>query len=184
MAQQQVDPTVYANMIATQQKEQIISAIKELVNADRIVNDIRFQLTGKKQVTVEVDGKVKIQEVVYHDPLINDKGANKILADFRSYINPNVVLTYLKEKDIVARSRSYYTNVTFELARNMKSYEINNKDNHAKIRTIMGTNFHTALWRSYNGMTLLTSLKNISVSEVRSMDLDQGNKGLTGVFRK
>lgn len=180
-----IDPTVYANMVATQQKEQVISAIKDLVNADQIVSDIRFQLTGKKQHRVDLpDGSTKIVQTEYHQPLINDLGANKLLADFRSYINPNVVLTYLKEKDILARSRSYYTNISFELARNMKTYEVLTKENHAKIRTIMSTNFHTALWRSYNGMTLLTSLKNISVNEIRDLNQDPRNSGLGGVFRK
>lgn len=179
-----IDPTVYANMVATAQKEQVISAIKDLVNADQIVSDIRFQLTGKKQHRIEKDGKVEIITVEYHEPLINDVGANKILADLRSYINPNVVLTYLKDKDIERRSYVYYTNISFELARNMQTYEIITKERHATIRTIMATNFHTALWRSYNGMTLLTSLKNISVSEVRDLNQEQQNKGFSGVFKR
>lgn len=182
--QQDIDPSVYSNMVANVQKEQVISAIKDLVNADQIVSDIRFQLTGKKQIRVNENGIEKVKEVYYHGPLINDIGANKLLADFRSYINPNVVLTYFKEQDIMARSKAYYTNMSFELARNMKYYDIKDKNDHAKIRTIMGTNFHAALWRSYKGMTLLTSLKNISVSEVRDMNTKEDGNILRGVFRK
>lgn len=180
----EIDNATYYNMVASSQKEQVMSAIKDLVNADNIVKDIRFQLTGKKQIKVQDGSKVSIQEIVYHEPLLNDLGANKLLSDFRSYINPNVILTYLKEKDIQARSRAYYTNITFELARNMINYGITSKDDHAKIRTIMATNFHTALWRSYNGMTVLTSLKNISVSEVRDLNQEQNKTGFSGVFRK
>jgi len=178
------DQQMYSNMIATQSKEQVLSAIKELVNADSIVKDIRFQLTGKKEVRVKEAGEIVLKEIRYHEPLLNDLGASKVLADFRSYINSNVVLTYLREEDIQARSQVYFTNITFELARNMITYGVLTKENHAKIRTIMSTNFHSALWRSYNGMTLLTSLKNISVSEIRDIGQDQKSGGLSGVFRK
>ena len=181
----QQDNLMYSNYMASAQKERVLSAIKELVNADSVVNDVKFQLTGKKQITIEKDGEGVIQEVVYHAPLINDYGVNKIIADLRSYIQSNVVLGYMEKDAIHRRSRAYYTNVCFELARNIVKYGVMSKENHAKIRTILDTNFYSALSRAYNGMTLLTALKNISVSEIRQIDQPEvAGKGLMGVLKR
>lgn len=169
------DKRIYLNMMANEQKSNMLSSIKDLVNADDIVSEVRFQLTGKKQVK-HINPETKAPEIVevrYHAPLVNDYGANKLIADFRAYINPNVVLSYLEKNDIRARSRSYFTNIVFELARNMVNYGIYSTENHAKIRTILGTNFHAALSRAYNGLTILTALKNISVQEVRQLEPEQ-----------
>lgn len=179
-----VNPTVYANMMANEAKHQVLSAIKDLVNADQIVEDIRFQLSGIKQMKVPENGQIVVKKIKYHEPLMNEYGINKVISDFRAYINPNVVLSYLEKNDILARSRAYFTNIAFELARNLVNYDIKSKENHAKIRTILGTNFHAALSRAYNGLTLQTAMKNISVQEIRNMDPERTGINLGGVFKK
>jgi hypothetical protein len=180
----EIDPTVYANMMANESKEKVLSAIKDLVNADQIVEDIRFQLSGIKQVKIHENGQLVVKKIKYHEALMNEYGINKVISDFRAFINPNVILSYLERDDIKARSRSYYTNVSFELARNMMNYDIRTKENHAKVRTILGTNFHAALSRAYNGLTLITTLKNIQVQEVRNLDNEGQRGGFSGFGRK
>ena len=174
---------IYSNMMADQgSKDRVLSAIKDLVNASETVECIKFQLTGKKTVKRNINGKLILDLIKYHEPLINDLGANKLLADFESYVNPNVVLSYFERHEINRRSRVYYTNIGFELARNMLKYKIYSRENHAKIRSIMHTNFHAAIARAYNGMTLLNALKNITVSEVR--DLNENKGGPLRIFNK
>jgi len=174
----------YQHILSQQAKEVVVSAIKDLVNADEIVKNLKFQLSGKKTIKVQQkDGTILLQQMVYHEPLMNDLGTNKVLADFRSYINPNVILSYFEKEEIQQYSRAYFTNVIFELARNMVAYDILSKENHAKIRNIMNVNFRSVLGRALNGMTLLTALKNIQVQEIRQFDQDDRSPGQR-VFKK
>lgn len=183
MTNGQVDPTVYANMVATQQKEKVLSAIKDLIDEERTIENVKFQLTGKKQYKVKENGEIKTKEVFYHEPLLNDYGVNKVIADFRANLNPNVVLSYFEKDEIKSWCDTYYTNVIFELARNMVAYDIQTKENHAKIRHILNINFRAVLGRALKGMTILTALKNISVSEIREMPKEKVSL-ISGVFKR
>lgn len=186
MTDQQVSPLVYRNMMADQSKERVISAIKDIVSADEIVEKVRFRFTGKKKVQTfnEKTGKPEVHWVQYHQPLMNDYGCDQVISDFETFINTNIVLSYLEKDDIQKRSEAYFTNIIFELARNMINYGIFTKERHAKIRTILGQNFHSALKRSYNGMTILNALKNISVNEVRNLEADPLRSRIQNIFAK
>lgn len=184
MNQQDDNSLMYSNYVMGDNKERVMSAVKELVNSDDIVENIRFQLTGTKKYKVQKpDGTIMFQVLKYHEPLMNDYGVNKVLTDVRGYIQSNVILGYLKEDEIKRRSKAYFTNIVFELSRNMLNYGIYSKENHAKIRGILSTNFHTVLSRAYNGLTILTALKNINVVEQRDMNKED-KQGKFGVFNR
>lgn len=152
----------------TSRKNEVLSALKELVNADEIIENIKFQLSGKKIVTVmDAKGQEQRIERIYHKPLMNDEGISNTVADFRSYVNANVILSYYEQGEIEKWGYVYFSNTIFHLARNIRKYDINSRENHAKIRNILHVNFRAVMGRAIKGMTLLTSLKNIDVQEVR-----------------
>jgi hypothetical protein len=166
----------------TSRKNEVLGALKELVNADEIVDNVRFQLSGKKYITMLVDGQEKRVEKKYHEPLMNDLGVSSCISDFRSFINSNMILSFYEPEDIQKWSYVYYTNVIFDLARNMRNYEVMTRENHAKVRMILHSNFRSVMGRALRGMTLLTALKNIDVHEVRDFNQQDPKPGILSMF--
>lgn len=165
----------------TSRKNEVLSALRELVNADEIVDNVRFQLSGKKYVTIFEDGQEKRIEKKYHEPLMNDLGISSTISDFRAFINSNMILSWYEAEEITKWGYVYYTNIIFDLARNMRRYDVKSRESHAKIRMILHSNFRSVMGRAMRGMTLLTALKNIDVHEVRDFN-QQEKPGLLGMF--
>ena len=165
------------------QKNQVLSALKEIIDADQIVETVRFQLSGQKTIiTIENDQEVtKIKK--FHEPLMNDIGISDTISDFRAFINSNMILSYYENDEIAKWSYIYFTNIIFNLARNMHRYQVNTRENHAKIRMILHSNFRSVIGRAMRGMTLLTALKNIDVHEVRNFEQD-AKPSLLNMFRR
>lgn len=167
----------------TGQKNQVLSALKELVNADEIVENVRYQLSGKKIVKFYEGNEEKTMIREYHKPLMNDEGISDTVADFRAFINSNMILSWYEQKEIDKWSYVYFTNVIFNLARNMHKYDVKTRENHAKIRMILHSNFRSVMGRAMRGMTLLTALKNIETHEVRNFEQER-NPSLFGIFNR
>ena len=174
-------PMGYTSMAS--QKNQVLSALKEIINADEIVETVRFQLSGKKVMTTIEDNKEVTKVKVFHNPLMNDAGISDTISDFRAFINSNMILSWYESEEIQKWCYTYFTNIIFNLARNMHKYDIKTRENHAKIRMILHSNFRSVMGRAMRGMTLLTSLKNIDVHEVRNFEQDQ-RPSLLGMFKR
>lgn len=178
-----MDQQQYYNTIQANTKQQITSAIKELIDIEEDCKVMLFHLTGKRKKRDLETGEIIIIEE--HKPFVNDEGAQRIVSLYRNTVNSNIVLTYLKEDEIRKRCDIFHSNIIFFIHQNIINYNIPEVGDVNGLIIMIDNMFKAALSRAYNGMTLHTTTKNIQIVEHRDLDDNQSKKNiLGGIFKK
>lgn len=169
-------PQVYGSMMAQNNKEAVLSALKEITNEESTIKDVKFILSGIKEVNLNN----QIHKVKMHEPLLNDYGVSQVIAYMYGYLSKNVTLSCLTPQYINTKHRQFWTNIGCELGANWVSYGIKNKSAHAQIRGILTQHIYSQLTRALNGFTLIKAVENTNVNENRNMDNNSNRPGLLG----
>lgn len=182
MNQQQVDPRVLANMVAsTTRKEELMSSINSIVDESKHLKELTFRLKGYEYKTINN----KVQKVQYHKPMLSESGADEIISYYSGILTKNVILSWFKENQINILCKQFDYGLLDELTVNINNYGISSGENLQKIWRLISVNHQAVLNRAFKGLTLITALKNIAVHEVRRLDEpNEQTKGIARVFRK
>lgn len=175
------NPSHYMGMMQGGNVRERMSQLIELTNENETIEEIRFILTGKK-IYFDPATQKKV-EVVVEKPLLTDEGSQKIIKYFKAYLNKNITLSWFDDKEIKLRCSQFHTHMTFELSRNWIAYGINSRTEHNQIVSMLGNHLRAAFNRSFKGLTLIKSLENTNVQELRNFQ-DNEQKLSLNPFRR
>lgn len=180
----EIDPSAshYMGMMGGNSQRERMSQLIELTNETETIEEIRFILTGKK-VYIDPTTQKKV-EIQIDQPLLTPDGSQRIIKYFKAYLNKNITLSWFDDKEIKMRCSQFHTHMTFELARNWISYGINSRTEHNQIVSLLGNHLRAVFNRSLKGLTLIKSLENTHVSELRNFQDQQKESGISGLFRR
>ncbi len=103
-----------------EQSQQLQSALVEQTNPAKVIRDIELSLMNQEE---NPDGTMK----KLGDPLMNDKGVNRMKFIMRSIINQNTILSHLDDKEINKLILEKADNIIDDLTLNWKQYGITDK---------------------------------------------------------
>lgn len=180
---EEIDNSHYMGMMGggVSNREKMSSLI-ELTNESETIEELRFILSGKK---VFIDPKTRKKvEIKFEEALLTDEGANKIIKYFKAYLNKNITTSWFEDKEIKMRCSQFHTHLVFELARNWIAYGIRSRTEHNQIVSLLGNHLRAVFNRSLKGLTLIKSLENTHVQELRNFQDKTQENGLSNVFRR
>lgn len=128
-----------------QQQQEIQAALIAQINPRKTVHEIRMLLEGK-EFDEEKDEWTEVNE-----PLLNDKGVNKMMLAVKSVVNINTIMSALDEKKINALMIELMDEIIDDLTLNWKTYEIRNKADLDKVEGIVKRMAYPALMRAREG---------------------------------
>lgn len=101
-------------------QQQIQSALVEQTNPSHVIKEIELSLMNKEEMP---DGTIK----KLGEPLMNDRGVNRMKFIMRSIINQNTILSHLKDAEINKLIMEKADNIIDDLTLNWKEYGISDK---------------------------------------------------------
>ena len=162
-------------MLQNQQENQAV--LVDQLNPERVVDSIKLILEGKQK-----DEYGEIKEV--SDPLMNQKGINKIIVSIRSVVNLNTVMSAIKENKINEFMIDLMDEIIDDLTLNWKAYDIKEKSDLDKIEGVIKRMAYPAFMRSKEGGER-RFLRGVTVENISSRPpLPQSKKdGFFGRFK-
>jgi len=103
-----------------QQQQQVQAALVEQTNPIKVLNDVELKLKGYKE---KYDGTYEKA----CEPLMNDKGVNRIVFILSCVVNQNTILSHLEAHEIGRLIIRVSDDVIDDLVLNWKSYGIKDK---------------------------------------------------------
>ena len=140
----EIDPRLYSQMYSSQQEA---SSIRYQLETNDALEELRSELLGlswdeDKQKYVRDPNKI---------PLMNEKGTNSILTTLKSRSNKMFSLSNHEQHDIDQRCKRYIDNLSIELARHRKDFDINSFARLHSVIDLADDIFRATILKSHRG---------------------------------
>ena len=172
----------YLGMMSNNENIQKMSALVELTNEDTLIEKVRYILSGEKhywdpetqqRVTMQIDLRI-----------LTSYGVQRLIKHLSGYLTKNITTSFHTQKQINIICRQFHTQTCFENAENWIAYGFRSKTEHNQVTSLLGNHVRSTYNRSLDGLTLIKTLENTQVQELRNFEGEKKEGGLSSIFRR